>query len=377
MKKIAYRLLFSLMLTLPVFMASAQDEEEVNAAGFRFLDYGNDMPEGLFSGKTAVLVTTLPKEGTSLRSDWKGMAKEAHPTFKEAGIDAVGYYYMEDVMAGKESTRAYSEQFKKREIKYLLLLNEVMLDIKGRLKKRYAVVITPFNEEADLMNNGQKAWKAQGNSLSRVLKKVEKEARRSSDKKENLLIIDVPEFFEPFNIIQGKRYEAYPVNLKVDKLAVPKLEEHNIPQDRPGGMLNNQLAKQLEEENQEIKKQNKVLNRIFLEYPYEYTIVDPDQTEEQLKNQRYQFVIYRLHSTGRNIRKMLGYEEDDAEDYVTVKNKNGQIIMRTIPANAPVYKYYAKQLFTGDIYVGSKWDADEEWNEALENFLRNLKEEAE
>ena len=56
-----------------------------------------------------------------------------------------------------------------------------------------------------------------------------------------------------------------------------------------------------------------------------------------------------------------------------MKNKDGKVTLRSIPVNAPVYKYYVKHLYTKDVYTGDKWDADETWEDALQNFIMKMK----
>jgi len=57
---------------------------------------------------------------------------------------------------------------------------------------------------------------------------------------------------------------------------------------------------------------------------------------------------------------------------VTVKQNGGRAILRSIPKRAPVYKYYIKHIYSGDVYLGTGWDADETWQEALQNHMDNL-----
>jgi hypothetical protein len=70
---------------------------------------------------------------------------------------------------------------------------------------------------------------------------------------------------------------------------------------------------------------------------------------------------------------LLNYEVDeDDEYYITVKITKGKPSMRYIPTQAPVYKYYIKNLKTKNIYLGKNWDADETWQESLKNVLYNI-----
>ena len=75
----------SLLLTLaiiPFFTFAQNDEPEINVAGIRFLDFTNNLPDDLLSTKSVVLMSLPPESKTSsLRSDWKPLAEEAHKVF--------------------------------------------------------------------------------------------------------------------------------------------------------------------------------------------------------------------------------------------------------------------------------------------------------
>ena len=86
------------------------------------------------------------------------------------------------------------------------------------------------------------------------------------------------------------------------------------------------------------------------------------------------YQLVRIQSNGRMIKEFLDYEINDMEtDYVTMKKRpDGSITLRTIPADAPVHKFYIKNLARNEVYVGETWDADETWQDALTNYLDNL-----
>lgn len=359
-------------LTTSVFQPlAAQDEEEINVVGYRFLDYQSGyMPDKLLSGKTAVLVSVPPKPGTSIRGDWKGLSKSAHSTFADLGVDAVKYYYLDDIMAGPEVTEAVAEEMTQRGIDNLIVLSRVALKIAGKDTERFVVVVTPYNGKASLIDNGQPAWKDQNKNLDKVLKKFTKSVSRSGLNKENLLVLDRPEFFEGFDIITKKRFKSFPRDLRIDKLAIPVFDDVEIPGDIPGGALNNRIRKDAEQANRVNDRLNTDLKRIFEAYPYEKGFVEHTNDSEALRRQGYHYILLKLNTSGEMIRKFLGYEPDDmSEEFVTVKKASSGIIMRRIPKKAPVYKYYIKHIYSGDIYLGERWDADETWRDALKNFM--------
>lgn len=341
------------------------------------MDYGNDLPAGLLDSRSAVFVSVPPKNSrTSERGDWKGFATEMHQEFRKMGIDAVMYLNAEDVTAGVDVTEAYSELLNSRQIKNLILLSRVNLKIGGNESERVVVVVTAYNGSKTFMSHGQPAWKDQDKDMAKVVKNLGRAVYRSKQEQKNFLITESPEFFTDVDIIKSRRFPSFAGDLKVDKLAVPMYTKVEIPQNRPGGAINNNIEKEIERYNARVESANNVLKSTLKNYPFAYEMVPFDGDEKKLFQQGFQYVLLNLHSTGYTIRELLNYEVDKSEtDYITMKIKDGKTLLRTIPVNAPVYKFYVKHLATGDIYIGTKWDADETVDEALKNHIDNFKDE--
>lgn len=365
-----------LLLSWMALPAFAQDEE-INIAGFRFLDYTNDLPEDLLSTRSAVLVSVPPKsKSTSERGDWKSFASEAHASFREMGIDAVMYLNVDDIMSGIDAKEAFRQFFTDRQIQNLILLSKVNVRIGNRESERVVVVITPFSGTAEFMKNGQQAWKDQNKDLDKVMKTLGRTVFKSKQEKTSFLITESPEFFNDADIIHGRKFPSFAVDLKIDKMAIPMYTEIEVPANRPGGIINNNIEKEIQRYNSKLDRANENLKNAMGDYPFAYELVPFDGDEKKLFQQGFQYVLLNLHTTGRTIRELLNYEVDKNEtDYITMKTEGAKTILRTIPVNAPVYKFYVKHLVTGDIYIGTKWDADETIEEALGNYLNNFKEE--
>lgn len=367
-------ILFILVCFVFSFDSIAQEEPDINVAGIKFLDYGTKVPEELLSSKSVVLLQVPPKEGTSIRGDYNTLANEGHEVFKKTGIDPVAYFLMEDVLSSRDASIAFAEEMKAREVKYLIILSDIFVKIKGKISERFVLLITPFNGNPDLMDNGQAAWKDQNKKLEKVLDNIYKDASKQDITRTNHLVTDTPEFYFDLPVIKGKRLESYISNLKNDKLAIARFEVPVIPDNRPGGLINKNVEKEAETAIKQANANNAALERLAQEYPFEYGLVDYNSVEEKLWSQGYRYILYPIHTTGRSIRYQMNYEvDDDEEDYVTPKMSNGKIVLRNIPADAPVYKYYIKHLRNKDVYLGNKWDADERWEDAFKNHIDNLK----
>lgn len=354
----------------------AQEELVINTAGFRFLDYKFQLPEDLLSSKSIVFVSVPPKtKNTTERGDWKAFSENAHLQFRKMGIDAIGYYYIDDLKAGRDASITFAKSIKKRNVKNIILLSQVLLKVKGKEANWFVIVITPFNGGATYMKNGQKAWKTQNKDIKKVFKVLGKEVYKSKQPKTNFLITDLPEFFTDTDMIYGRRFGVNCRDLKVDKLCIPKFKKIEIPKNRPGGLINKNVEKEIKKYNAQVDNNNAQLEKIIKDYPFEYRLSDA-KTDDDFYREGFQYVLLKLNTSGVTIKELLNFKVDYTEtDYITIKSTEHGTTLRSIPVNASVNKYYVKHLYTKDVYTGAKWDADETWQDALKNFIRNMKNE--
>ncbi len=366
----------TLTCLVAIFIFQVANSQHQAVSGMRFLNYGANLPKELLSSKTAVLVSVPPmRNEDDQRENWKTIASQAHKTFKDVGIDAVIYFNLENVVAGSEPKRKAIALLNQRKVKNIIVLSHLDLIINGKPERRYAIIMTEYNGKPTFMNDGQSAWKSDHKALEKLLKNVYSTVNKSGLNRTNMLVIDRPEFFREKNILDGQRIADFQADLKLDKLAVPKFKKVSIPSSKPGGFLNGQLEKELKNYNSQVGSKNAKLESIMKSYPFEYGLVDFNGNEQEIRKQGYQYILLHMFTTGHGVRTMLNYPNDEIEeeDYVTTKIKNGKGIIRTIPAQGFVYKFYIKHIHTGDVYVGKSWDADETWHEALENHFVKLK----
>jgi hypothetical protein len=368
MKKI-----FVLTLLIYTVLPAFSQNEEINVAGLVFLKYQSALPEKMLSSKTVVLVSSPNREGESIAEDWHPLAEQAHKVFTKSGLDPVAYYFYDDVYSGKEVREAFAESWKKREIGHLvLILKSEVNNKKGKM--RYLLLATPFNGEASLMTEGQPAWKTDSKDYKKALEKFAKAANKQTST--NLLVAEVPEYFNDVKLIKGQRVESYFTDLKLGKLAVPKFADTNLPGKRPGGLVNNLIENRLEQAKQQADQFNNELANIMQAYKFEYGLVDQNVSDEALMADGFAYVMRSIRTSGISVRRLLNYEVDEEDEYyITVKVIKGKPTMRYIPIKAPVYKYYIKNLKTGNVYLGKNWDADETWQESLKNVLYNINQE--
>lgn len=316
------------LLAVPLFCSGQIFTEETLIARFKKTEV---ISEGVLSKRSVVLhsYTLTDKEISTV-----------HEGLVRTGIDATAYFKIDGVLAGGDVTQSFAEYFTKREISNLIIIR--------KLSSGFAIHVTSFNGKEDLVDPGQSAWSTQSNSLSDALNDVYRSAL-ASNKKKNLLINEIPETDLPVRIIDGERSETFAYDLKVDNLAVVKFG-------------NEQLDKELDE--------------IFKIYPFRYKLVDQAIPDKELRNQGFHFVLCFVQTRGRIGRELLGYSVSKSESaFVSVSYPDGQMQLKTIPADVPVFKFYVRHLDSGNVFLGTKWDAETSWQQALKNLIKGLKAE--
>lgn len=331
-------------------LQAQSNDDAVFPPDLRAFSASKQLPESLLYTKSVVFVNDHNQKQASA---WKDLSVEAHKTFREAGIDAVAYYYFDDVKAGRDVSRKLAEELSQRQIKNIVVIS--------RDKKGCGLAITPFSGNAFFFDKDQHIYKQTASSCDQLFIELGKVAYRNKAEVQNYLINDQPEFFVGAgSVVGGRRAEAFAKDLKLDKLAVPKFQEDDLSllQSSSPGVDSSTL---------QVDHLNATLENIMADYPYEYALVDPDIDEDKLRQSGYQFILLKLHTTKAHIRDMLEYEQK--EDATTAE----KAVANSVDEQASVYKFYVKHIYTGDVYVGDVWDASKDWKEALRNYIHNMK----
>jgi hypothetical protein len=261
--------------------------------------------------------------------------------FERTGIDAVLYFPVDVPMCNRDVQKVFTDHLTKREIKYLALLQKRPTELE--------FVFTEFSKTKDLMVAGQAAWKITGKNIQEISMDIYRTAL-NSQKRLNMLVSPTPEYDLKFDFIRGTRGEYFALDLKVDKLAILKFG-------------NAQMDKALEE----IFKNN---------YPFNYEFFESGTEDKEIRQKGFLLLLSAIHTRGYPAMELLKYNMTNAGSAIaSVSYPNGQLQLKTIPANELVYKFYFKQLENGNIYLGTKWDADPSWEQALLNQIMGLKAE--
>jgi hypothetical protein len=70
---------------------------------------------------------------------------------------------------------------------------------------------------------------------------------------------------------------------------------------------------------------------------------------------------------------MFKLSSGDSKEIITNAVLSEKPIIRSIPADRMVFKFYFRNTVTGEIFIGSVWDADVAINDALRNFIFYMK----
>lgn len=287
------------------------------------------LPGKLLSTRTAVFYpyTMTTKELESIQA-----------AFQRTGVDAVVYFENDLLTAGRDVAVATAQYLLGREISNLVL---ILKNDNG-----FNFYITTFNGKANFVEQDQPAWTIQERSLEELLRKLYRTASNGLPR-ENFLINDYPETGLAINPINGRRADFYAIDLKVDPLAVPKFGDP-------------EMDRQLEE--------------IMKSYPFKYTLTEANLSENELRKQGSLFVLRFVHARARVAKRVLGYSTARSESaIVSITYPDNQPQVKNISADAEVYKFYFKHIDSDNVYLGTKWDADLTWQQALINQLKGMK----
>ncbi|MDH5597589.1 MAG: hypothetical protein OEY34_00610, partial [Cyclobacteriaceae bacterium] len=170
-------LLFSHVLLYSFTPIFAQNEVDLLLNSFQSTD---TLPSGILSEKTVVLIHT----GDGSPQEFNRISEIVHANFLKAGIDAVSYYDILDLYAGKDVTRGFALYFRKREIE-----NIIIVDYKGDDSRIFATVP---DYKSDILVEGQSVWMRSG-KVNEISSRLYISAANSGIERENFLINDIPE----------------------------------------------------------------------------------------------------------------------------------------------------------------------------------------
>lgn len=259
--------------------------------------------------------------------------------FQRTGIDAVIYLQNDLLAAGRDASVALAEYLNAREINNLIIFHK---------KDGYSVYAAEYNHLANLFEVNQNAWYAQEKALDVLLQRLYLTASNTLTR-ENMLINDYPEIATPVNPIKGRRSEFFAIDLKVDPLAIPKFGDEAMDRE---------------------------LEEIMKSYPYKYTLTEPHLSESEIRKAGNYYVLRYFFGRDKVAQNVLGYDVTKSQNaIVSVTYPEDKPQLKNIPADTVVYKFYFKHIDSGNVFLGTKWDADLTWQQALINQIKAFKAE--
>lgn len=294
------------------------------------LKAGAALPEKLLSTRSVVFYPyNMPMKELEMIQQY----------FHRTGIDAVLYIESDFLAAGRDPSVALAEYLNAREIGHIIILQK---------QDGYGLYIAPYNNMATLFEQDQPAWHKKEKTLDVLLQGLFRMAN-STLQRENMLINEYPEVEMPLNVFRGRRSEFFAIDLKVDPLAVPKFGNETMDSE---------------------------LEEIMKSYPYKYKLTEAGLSEAQIRQDGSYYVLRFVYARDKAAQNLLRYNTTKSQSaIVSVTYPDDRPQLKNIPANTMVYKFYFKHIDSGNVFLGTKWDADVTWQQALINQLKAFKAE--
>jgi len=344
-----------------LFISQVSFAQHKDPIEMQLLKKGNKLPENLVSTRSAVIIDANdPKM-------WKEKSFTIHNQLKAMGLDVVMYFYYGDLHSSPKIKRIYEEMISERKIGNILWFSFH--------DNRIKFALAPYSDTELLVDPNSETWYTENKSLNDLLFEFALNVKKKEYEQSNFLIPDAPEFFEDVPLIEKTEYPSYPTQLK--RLPLVVVEFPYLEYDTTMA-LNDQQKNALEAYNADIRRQNEKLRSFFADYPYKVEFIK-NITDEEAFDKGHQFLLRYLYTFGNTIKNLLNYEsESDEEDFVSVlPNESGKRTLKAISGQERVYKYYIKHSSSGDAYMGRYWDADHDWEIALNAFIHHLMDQME
>ena len=320
------------------------------------------IPANLQSSRTAIIIRNSDELD---RKIWKKRCNSFHQGFLQMGIDPVIYVFEQDMYANQRINDAYMKLITTRDISNLIIISKAT-------GKYEMIITTGFNNQKAFRS--KEAWRADGPDVGPLLYKLGLIVKRSDLRTTNFLMLTEPEYIEDINFFKGSHLATYPGILRRLKLGVAIMDSVRIDKRLPENQ-----KQALMTYNQEVKRFNTALKKAFEQYPYDWEMFSFKDNEYALAS-GIQYVFQLVNTSGSGAKDFLNYPDHTKETQiisVTPGNIPGDVRLKRLPVETVIYKPYIYQARTDDVYVGTEWDADTDWQSAIRNFFFTLKRQFE
>jgi len=339
-------LLFYFIFILNLAQLPLRSQQSADALWTRLqMNEAFNPPQDILSTKSIVLLD-VPKG--VLEGERNKLADQLQVFFAEVGIDAVVYFAVPKFNSVGGMTEQIPGDILRRDIKHLIFLS--ILD----QKKDFVLGIGPFNGKASFYDKGANFWLRRTSDLTQVFDELRGLFRTGSFVKTNLLIGSAAEFFEPSVSGFRQAYATLPSEFVGKKIAIPKME--TSPLSKPGPLLfdTEAILNPTGFENQ-LKSRVNSLNLLATSDSTLFEVIDLENKDDAaLRRAKIDYVLHFVEAEAPNVYRFLpfkGRKEDKKEVLI---------------------KFFLRDVRTNNAYLGELWDADPDWNTALNSFLAQI-----
>lgn len=292
------------------------------------------LTESIVKDRALVIMDLALEEdnGYLLRGEWEKQSSEIQKMLRVINVDVIGYLHKDDWEANKTVQLSYKLFFATRNV-----VNVIMISQEGNL----------YNLSVHDAKNLRQLWNTEAGSLRQAVIRLGNDIKKKNFEVENFLPIDDAEVFVDIPFSKWSTTVNFPDRIRRLKVGVPQFED---------------------------KSMNEQLRQLLSTYPFEYELFEYIDDEDAFRK-GYQFVLLNITTAGSTIHKLLNLNTqaiDETAFISSTKGDSSSVKLKTIPAEAKVTKFYMKQTVSKELYVGKNWDADVNWQKALENFIHNL-----
>lgn len=305
-----------------------------------------DPPQDILSTKSIVLID-VPK-GMSVQ-ERLNLADELQAFFANVGIDAVAYFQMNSFSSVSGMQEQIPDFILKRDIKNLIFLTVI------NPENDFLLGIGPFNGKNNFYDKGALFWLRRTNDLKTVYNELTTKLKTDAFPKENLLLSNSAEFFEPTVSGFKQAYATLPKEYDGKKIVIPKIDINPFAKPNPQA-LNIEAILSANTFTKQLSSRMDALTALVAQDSTLFQIIDlENKTDADLRRARADYVLHYIEASAQNVYTFLPFEK-------RVENKTGVLV-----------KFFLRDIRTNIAYLGSEWDAKENWNESLNSFIAQIK----
>lgn len=313
------------------------------------LNQALDPPQDILSTKSLVLISA-PVEAAP--GEWKKKAEEMQTFFGEAGVDAVAYFNLNRKFTLPDFDAVVPKFIRDRQITNLIFL------IIGEEEEESVIGFGVYNGKSAMYDQSSPFWTRSFTDIETVFEEMRLLFKTGAFPRTNLLVNDKPEFFDFSRPSFAANYASFPTELSTKVIGIPTLRSesgdagvHLMVSDffyNPDKTAQQRLT----------EDRNAALQALALDSLMNMRRVDLEGTTEAL-----------LRRDG--VTHLLYYVAGDSEFIYKLFRFKGR---EDVPASYLV-KFFIKDLRNRNIFLGRRWDASPDWQEALNSFMGQIEQE--